>query len=73
VYKAELFSNSQAGMERGEQAIFIIGLPRRGSRLVERIITSHSDVESAGELKHFPNLLTRFIQESQQQRPALRK
>lgn len=67
VYKAELFSHSQAGMERGEQAIFIIGLPRTGSTLVERIITSHSDVESAGELTHFPNLLTKFIQENQQQ------
>jgi Flp pilus assembly protein TadD len=33
--------------------IFVIGLPRSGSTLVERILGSHSAVESAGELHHF--------------------
>jgi tetratricopeptide (TPR) repeat protein len=31
--------------------IFILGLPRSGSTLVERILSSHSRVRSAGELK----------------------
>lgn len=34
-----------------KKPIFIIGLPRSGTTLVERIISSHSAVESAGELK----------------------
>ncbi len=33
--------------------IFVIGLPRSGSTLVERILGSHSALESAGELHHF--------------------
>jgi len=33
--------------------IFIIGLPRTGTTLVERILESHSKVSSAGELNNF--------------------
>jgi tetratricopeptide (TPR) repeat protein len=32
--------------------IFIVGLPRAGSTLVERILSSHSQVHAAGELRH---------------------
>ena len=45
-----------AGATRGfdtEEPIFILGLPRTGSTLVERIISSHSGVYAAGELQHF--------------------
>jgi tetratricopeptide (TPR) repeat protein len=34
----------------GERPIFIVGLPRTGTTLVERIIGSHSQVDSANEL-----------------------
>jgi tetratricopeptide (TPR) repeat protein len=34
----------------GESPIFIVGLPRTGTTLVERIVGSHSTVHSAGEL-----------------------
>jgi tetratricopeptide (TPR) repeat protein len=34
----------------GERPIFIVGLPRTGTTLVERILGSHSQVHSAGEL-----------------------
>lgn len=34
----------------GESPIFIVGLPRTGTTLVERIIGNHSQVHSAGEL-----------------------
>ena len=40
------------GCESAEP-IFILGLPRTGSTLVERIIASHSAVFSAGELQNF--------------------
>ena len=33
--------------------IFIVGLPRSGSTLVDRILSSHSAIRSAGELPHF--------------------
>jgi tetratricopeptide (TPR) repeat protein len=37
--------------ERNPSPIFVLGQPRTGTTLVERIITSHSQVTSAGELQ----------------------
>lgn len=36
-----------------DEAIFVLGLPRSGTTLVEQIIASHSDVFAAGELHNF--------------------
>jgi tetratricopeptide (TPR) repeat protein len=36
-----------------QEPIFILGLPRSGTTLVERILGSHSRVFAAGELNHF--------------------
>jgi tetratricopeptide (TPR) repeat protein len=33
--------------------VFIVGMPRSGSTLVEQILASHSEVFGGGELKHF--------------------
>lgn len=41
--------------------IFVIGQPRTGTTLVERIITSHSQVHSAGELQQFAISLRRMV------------
>ena len=40
------------GFDSGEP-IFIIGMPRSGTTLVERILSSHALVQSAGELRNF--------------------
>lgn len=36
-----------------DEPIFVIGMPRSGTTLIERIISSHPDVFSAGELQNF--------------------
>ncbi len=41
--------------------IFIVGQPRTGTTLVERIITSHSSVHSAGELQQFGLSIKRLV------------
>lgn len=41
------------------EPIFVIGMPRSGTTLVERIISSHPDVYSAGELMNFGVALKR--------------
>lgn len=40
------------------EPIFIVGLPRTGTTLVERILGSHSKVYAAGELNNFAECLT---------------
>ncbi|WP_237068449.1 tetratricopeptide repeat-containing sulfotransferase family protein [Microbulbifer guangxiensis] len=42
------------------EPIFILGLPRSGSTLVERIIASHSQVQSLGELAQWPLAVKRL-------------
>ena len=46
--------DSSAREPGAEAPIFIVSLPRAGSTLVERIISSHSQVQSLGELPHWP-------------------
>jgi tetratricopeptide (TPR) repeat protein len=46
-------SSSAAIKDASGTPIFIVGLPRSGSTLVERILGSHSSIRAAGELPHF--------------------
>jgi hypothetical protein len=41
--------------------IFIVGMPRSGTSLVEQIISSHKDVHGAGELLNFRNILSPIL------------
>ena len=40
-----------------DEPIFVFGMPRTGTTLVDRILSSHPDVQSAGELRNFGVLL----------------
>jgi len=53
--------------------IFIVGLPRSGSSLVERILSSHSQVSSAGELDSFALSLTEAARRSAQREQLARE
>ena len=65
----DLFDAVKAALPRGDSAslggnpsrepIFIFGMPRTGTTLIERIISSHPDVYSAGELQNFGVALKR--------------
>jgi len=46
------FCQRNDGFESSEP-IFIVGMPRSGTTLVDRILSSHPEVISAGELMHF--------------------
>ena len=54
------------------EPIFIVGLPRTGTTLVERIIGSHSAVYAAGELNNFADNLTQQITQANAERPGSR-
>jgi tetratricopeptide (TPR) repeat protein len=51
-FSADVFANEHRRFDNDE-AIFVLGLPRTGTTLVERILSSHSDVFAAGELTNF--------------------
>jgi tetratricopeptide (TPR) repeat protein len=52
IYTPDLFDGHIEGHINAEP-IFVIGMPRTGTTLVERILGSHSVVRSAGELQTF--------------------
>ncbi|GAB2510352.1 tetratricopeptide repeat-containing sulfotransferase family protein [Microbulbifer agarilyticus] len=43
-----------ANASLGENCLFILGMPRSGTTLVERVLASHSQVETLGELHEIP-------------------
>ncbi len=53
VFSKELFQDHEGAGHDAPDPIFIVGLPRTGSTLVEQILASHSQVEGTAEL---PNL-----------------
>ena len=46
-----------AAGDEGPQPIFIVGMPRSGTTLLERIVGNHSQVMPAGELADLPRQL----------------
>ena len=56
-FTKELFeNNSDAGIE-DNTPVFIVGMPRSGTTLIEQILASHSDIYGAGELKTLDEII----------------
>ncbi|PCI56503.1 MAG: sulfotransferase family protein [Gammaproteobacteria bacterium] len=56
----QVSNSSQEAFSAGfdsDEPLFVVGMPRTGTTLVERILSKHSAVTSAGELQHFGLLL----------------
>lgn len=59
-FPAEVFSDRPCAGLSDARPLFIIGMPRSGSTLVEQIISSHKHVYGAGEVKYFADALHRL-------------
>ncbi len=60
----ELFSDDKIELPQKKQEkkyIFIVGMPRSGTTLVEQILSSHKKVYGAGELNYMTNLVYKFF------------
>ncbi|MGH8253811.1 MAG: sulfotransferase [Steroidobacteraceae bacterium] len=57
-FGAEWLAAHRATGERGAAAIFVMGLPRSGTTLVDRILSSHSAVQSLGEINDLAYAIT---------------
>ncbi len=58
VYTAELLESLQGAGDPDTAPIFIVGLPRSGSTLLEQVLASHSEVEGTAELPYVGRLAT---------------
>ena len=56
----EFFAARQGVGATGRDPIFILGLPRSGSTLLEQILASHSQVEGTQELADIPRIALEF-------------
>ena len=56
-FPKEKFENRSFAGINDERPVFIIGMPRSGSTLVEQIISSHPDIYGAGEVKYLSRAL----------------
>ena len=64
-FSSEAMSRVRINPQTSNRPIFIVGMPRSGTSLVEKIIASHSDVYGAGELDYIFALGTRlFLRET---------
>lgn len=67
---AEALAGQEAG-EEGEGAVFIVGMPRTGTTLAERILLQSGKVKDAGELTDFGFLLGEAVHLARRQQPSL--
>ena len=63
-YTEDWMASGSASSVDAVGPIFVLGQPRSGTTLVERIITSHSQVTSAGELQEFALSIRRLLGKS---------
>jgi predicted Zn-dependent protease len=56
LFTPEFFASRAAAGALADDPIFIVGLPRAGSTLIEQILSSHSQVEGTMELPDVPGL-----------------
>jgi tetratricopeptide (TPR) repeat protein len=62
VFTPEYFKRFQGMGSDTELPVFIVGMPRSGSSLVEQILSHHPDIQGVGELRCFARLATRLPQ-----------
>lgn len=68
-YTASVLDDGKQGCdERG--AIFVVGMPRTGTTLLERMLSRHSEVGSAGELLDFGQVLAQAARKVQRDCPG---
>jgi len=66
-FTKDIFKTPQSVATESARPIFIVGMPRSGSTLVEQILASHPDVVAGGELEFFDDIsesLPRMVQGS---------
>jgi len=64
LFTADFFAERVGYGTQARDPIFIVGLPRAGSTLLEQILASHSQVEGTMELPDVPGMARSFMREA---------
>jgi tetratricopeptide (TPR) repeat protein len=59
-YSEEFFRRTQGFGHSSDLPVFIVGMPRSGTTLVEQILSNHSQVYGAGELKEVSRIVAQL-------------
>jgi tetratricopeptide (TPR) repeat protein len=70
VFQSDAKLDAQAYHD-GAQPIFIVGLPRSGSTLVESVLAAHSQVTDGGEMPMMPELFNNWLKANHQRSAAV--
>lgn len=66
-----LFARLKGAGSASERPVFVVGMPRSGTTLVEQILSAHPEVHGAGELSLLPGLVSRMRSPGGEGYPAL--
>jgi tetratricopeptide (TPR) repeat protein len=71
VFTPQLMRDKAGQGDKSDRPIFIIGMPRSGTTLVEQILASHPEVFGAGEQKKFGEAVAALVQPGQSDYPSM--
>lgn len=66
---ASMFNLPRANIKHKTLPIFIIGMPRSGTSLVEQILAAHPEVTGGGELTYMPSIIDGLSKKAGSSRP----
>lgn len=61
-FTADLMQRWSGSGHPSRRPVFIVGMPRSGSTLIEQILASHPKIFGAGEVSDFPEAVARMVQ-----------
>lgn len=59
-YSTEIVAQLHQGSSPSDKPMFIVGMPRSGTSLIEQIIASHPEAFGAGELRYWPDVSRKY-------------
>jgi tetratricopeptide (TPR) repeat protein len=70
IYSPELLARTHAGASEAARPVFVVGMPRSGTSLVEQIIASHPAARGAGELEFWTDVVRKHEGAIRKEPPA---
>ena len=61
IFQKNLFNKFKNTGNSDKTPIFVVGMPRSSTTLVEQILSSHSDIHGSGELTYFKDLVKKYF------------